>query len=567
LEDRAHAAAFETAGWGIAMTRISRARFLTVASVLGLLAAGGLLNNSERAIAADTGAHDDAASCQALAGKTIASGITVTTAEYNAGGATVGRSKVPVPFCRIAGVAAPTSDSHIGFELWLPPATSWNGKYQQVGSGSSAGSIGTAAMLTPLEAGYATLATDNGHVTDPAAPNGANEQGWALGHPEKMVDFAWRAVHVASVAAKDIVEKFYGHRPSQSYFVGCSTGGRQALMEATRFPDDFNGIVAGAPAWHWTNQMINATWNSEAALKDPSAITEASVAILNRAVMKQCDALDGVEDGVISDPRRCNFDPKSLECKAGDTGGQCLTPVQVDAAARIYNGAHKSDGTRIFQGYAPGSELNWPRIWAGAQPGGSSWDFWRYSVLQDKSFTNTSFDFDKDTDRVLGARLLNTTISDSYDVKPDLVAFEKRGGKLIMFHGWADQQISPYASVDFYNKVVARIGKPDAFYRLFMLPGIAHCSGGPGVGNIGDSSPALQHDPQHDLVEAIDTWVTKDQAPTILIGSRLTTAKTVDRTRPLCPYPQEARYKGAGDTNDAASFICADPGKLPPGPM
>ncbi len=552
------------------MTAKSHSRFLTFASVLGLLPALGMMSASQQAIAADTAAHNDAASCASLAGKTIAPGTKVVTAEYNAAGATVEKTKVAVPFCRIVGVAAPTSDSHIGFEVWLPAAATWNGKYQQEGSGGSAGTIGTEAMEVALSAGYATLATDNGHVTDPQAPNGTNEQLWAVGHPEKMVDFAWRALHVSNVAAKSIVEKFYGRKASESYFVGCSTGGRQALMEATRFPADFDGIVAGAPAWHWTNQMVNATWNSEAALADPSAITPESVAILNKAVLGQCDKLDGVEDGVISDPRRCDFDPKTIECKAGATGGECLTPAQVNAAQRIYGGAHKSDGTRIFQGYAAGSELNWPRIWAGKQPGGSSWDFWRYSVLQDKSFVNTQFDFDKDTDKVLHAKLLNSTFSDTYNVKPDLSAFEKRGGKLIMFHGWADQQISPYASVDFYNQVVAKIGKEkaDTFYRMFLLPGIYHCSGGPGVGNIGDSSPAVQHDPKHDLVEAIDAWVTKKQAPDVLIGTHLNDAKKVDRTRPLCPYPQEARYLGKGDTNDAASFMCMAPGKLPGnGPM
>ena len=549
------------------MPCISSTRLLSLTSVLALLPVLALTGETGHAIA-DTSAHDDAASCKALAGKTVADGTTITDAEYNPSGATVGKTKVAIPFCRLVGVAAPTPDSHIGFEIWLPPASSWNGKYQQEGSGSSAGAIGTGSMELALQAGYATLATDNGHVTDPGAPNGANEQGWALGHPEKMVDFAYRAVHLSAVAAQAIVEKFYGRKAAQSYFVGCSTGGRQALMEATRFPDDFNGILAGAPAWRWTNQMVNATWNSEAALKDKSAITDASVGILHKAVMEACDSLDGVKDGVISDPRRCDFDPKTIACKSGQTDG-CLTPAQVEAAERIYNGAHKSDGTRIFPGLARGSELNWPRIWAGNTPGGSSWDFWRYSVYQDKNFTNTQFDFDKDTDKVLNAKLLNSTFSDAYNVNPDLAAFEKHGGKLIMYHGWADQQISPFASVDFYNKAVDKIGKAkaDTFYRMYMLPGIYHCSGGPGVGNIGDSSPAVQRDPEHDLVEAIDVWVTKHKAPPILIGTHLDDNKKADRTRPLCPYPEESQYKGSGDINDAKNFVCRDPGKLPLGPM
>jgi feruloyl esterase len=423
-------------------------------------------------------------------------------------------------------------------------------------------------MWPALEAGYATLSTDNGHVTDPEAPNGGSENRWALDHPQKMVDFAWRAVHSASIAAKDIVAKYYGRKPVESYFVGCSTGGRQALMEATRFPDDFNGIIAGAPAWHWTNQMVNAIWNTEVAIKDKSAITDQSVAILHAAVIKACDKLDGVEDGVISDPRRCDFDPKTIQCKAGESG-QCLTPVQVEAAERIYDGAHRSDGSRIFPGIARGSELVWPKVWAGDYPGGSAWDFWRYAVSQNKDLTSTDFDFDKDTDKMLNANLAGTTMSDNYNVKPSLTAFEKRGGKLIQYHGWADQQISSFASVDFYNHIVAEIGKEraDGFYRMFMAPGINHCGGGPGVFNFGGAQAALAHDPEHDVVAALDAWVTQKKAPDMLIGSHLDADKKVDRTRPLCPYPLEAKYKGAGDINQAASFTCSDPGALPKGPL
>ena len=549
------------------MTRVSRSKLLAFVSVAALLPALGLMNHGGQAVAAD--GRDDAAMCKALAGQTMAGGVTITAADYNPNGATVERAKVTVPFCRIAGFAAPTSDSHVGFEVWLPPASSWNGKYQQEGSGGSVGSIGTGSMVEPLQIGYATLATDNGHVTDPNAPDGGSEQAWGVGHPEKLVDFAYRGLHVSAVAAKAIIEKYYGKPASQSYFVGCSTGGRQALMEATRYPEDFNGILAGAPGWHWTNQMVNAIWNTQANFKDPTAITEDSVAILHKAVMDKCDALDGVKDGVISDPRRCIFEPKTIQCKTGQTT-QCLTPVQVDAAERIYGGSHRSDGTRIFQGYAKGSELNWTRIWGGKFPGGSAWNFWRQSVAQDpKEAYGSAFDFDKDTDKVLNSKLLNETYSEAYNPKTDLTAFKAHGGKLIQYHGWADQQISPYGSIDYYNKTVGKMSKADrdSFYRLYLLPGIYHCSGGPGVGNIGDSSPAVQHDPQHDLVEAIDAWVTKNQAPTAMIGSHLDDNKKVDRTRPLCPYPEEAKYNGKGDINDAKSFVCRAPGKLPTGPM
>ena len=525
-----------------------------------------MAGGGDKAVAAD--GRDDAAMCRRLAGTSLGANMSVATADYNPEGATFGRTKVSLPFCRVVGVATPTADSHIGFEIWLPPASSWNGKYQQEGSGGSSGSIGQGSMVEPLEAGYATLATDNGHISDPDAPNGGSENRWALGHPEKMVDFAWRAVHVSSIAAKDAIEKFYGKKAAQSYFVGCSTGGRQALVEATRFPEDFDGIVAGAPAWHWTNQMVGAIWNTLPSLKDPSALTNDSAAILNKAAIKACDKLDGVEDGIISDPRRCDFDPKSIQCKAGETA-DCLTPVQVDAAEKIYAGAHKSDGTRIFAGYARGSEVPWARVWAGKYPGGSSWDFWRYAVSQNADTPLDRFDFDRDSDKMLNTKLLGSSMSENYNAKPDLSGFERRGGKLIQYHGWADNMVSSFGSVDFYNQVTAKIGKAraDQFYRLFMAPGVNHCGGGPGPFNFGGASPAMSHDPQHDVVAALDVWVTEKKAPMTLIGTHLDANKKPDMTRPICPYPLEAKYKGAGDTNAAENFECRDPGAVPKGEM
>jgi feruloyl esterase len=504
-----------------------------------------------------------------LAGADLGQGMSVTNAEYEPNGATFGRSKVTLPFCRIVGVVKPTSDSNIGFEIWLPPASGWNGKYQQEGSGGSSGSIGQGSMVEPLEAGYATLATDNGHISDPNAPNGGSENRWALGHPEKMVDFAWRAVHVSSIAAKSVIEKFYGKTAAEAYFVGCSTGGRQALMEATRFPEDFDGIVAGAPAWHWTNQMAGAIWNTLPSIKDGSALTNESAVLLNKAAIKACDKLDGVEDGIISDPRRCDFDPKSIQCKGGEAAGTCLTPAQADAAEKIYQGAHKSDGTRIFAGYTRGSEEPWARVWAGKYPGGSSWDFWRYAVSQNADTPLDRFDFDRDSETMINGKFMNTTFADAYNAKPDLTAFERHGGKLIQYHGWADNMVSAFASVDFYNQIVAKMGKAraDRFYRLFMAPGVNHCGGGPGPFNFGGASPAVSHDPEHDVVAALDAWVTKKKAPETLIGTHLDAGKKPDRTRPICPFPLEAKYKGAGDINEAGNFECKDPGRVPRGEM
>jgi hypothetical protein len=547
------------------MPRISRLKaFVSVFAllpVLSLAVAPGPAAAPAKAAKLPKGIGD-AASCRALAGQVIGPDMRIATAEYAESGTTVGDTHIDVPVCRIVGVAYPTADSRIGFEVWMPPMSAWNGKFRAEGSGGSAGAISPGPMLTALKTGYATMSTDNGHVINPEAPNGGNEQTWALGHPEKMIDFAYRALHVSTVAAKQIVEDFYGKKASESYFVGCSQGGHHALMEATRFPDDFDGIIAGAPAWHWANQMINATWNSRAARLDPSALTEESVALLHRRVMAECDAIDGVKDGVIEDPRQCHFNPATLTCKAGDAPGECLTPVQVAAANAIYDGAKRSDGTPIFVGYPRGSESQWAKLWAGAAPGGSSFDFFRYSVFQDKNFDNTKFDYDKDTDRALSAKVVGKqTVADVYNVKPDLTAFNRHGGKLIMYHGWADQQISAFAALDFYRQIVTKEGqaRTDSFLKLYMLPGIFHCAGGPGTGNFGAAGAALQDDPQHDIVKALDVWVTQKKAPQTFIGTRLNQSKQADRTRPICAFPAQAKYKGSGDINDAANFTCAVP--------
>lgn len=533
-----------------------------VCALLQVLAAG-----SSHAVSTPgnkTAGQDDAARCTGLMGKIVAADTVIQSADYLPQGVSIGTTKITVPFCRAIGVAVPTHDSRIGFEVWLPPAADWNGKFQGIGSGGSAGAISVPQMAGALNAGYATMSTDNGHLTDIKQKNGGSEQTWALGHPEKMVDFAYRALHLSTVAGKQVVKAYYGRPGFKTYFVACSQGGHHALMEATRYPFDYDGMVAGAPAWHWAHQMVNATWNSVAGLKDPSALTENSAALLNRAVIKACDKLDGVADGLISDPRHCQFDPAALLCSANSPTQDCLTQVQIDAANRIYQGAHKSDGTAIFQGFPRGSERDWWRIFAGQTPGGSSWDFWRYSVFQDPNFKNVNFDFDRDTDRGLNARHAGMTVAEIYNVKPDLSAYRARGGKIIIYHGWADNQVTPLASLDFHAHIKAREGQAgtDGFLRLFMMPGLGHCQGGPGPGNIGGASPALSHDPDHDVVAALDQWVTRHKAPDKLIATHLDENKKPDLTRPLCAFPREARYSGSGDIRKAENFTCRMPSNV-----
>ena len=537
----------------------------TLASVAVLLPALAASSHAAK----PTPGHGDAASCAALAGRTIAPHTVIQSAEYMADGGTVGATRLSVAFCRVIAIAAPTSDSHIGFEVWLPPASGWNGNFRGEGSGGSAGAISPGPMRDALLAGYATMSTDNGHLVDPKDPLGGSGQGWAYKHPEKMIDWGWRALHLSTIAAKRMVSTFYGKPAGKNYFIACSAGGHHALMEATRFPADYDGFVAGAAPWKWTSLMFGHTWNSIPALKDPSAITAESVAILNRRMVAACDRLDGVEDGVIADPRRCTADPIQFQCS--DTNGrECLTPAQVEAARHIYAGATKSDGTRLMLGQVRGTELGWLAQNGGPMPGGSSAEFWKLTVFQDPDFKNANFDFDKDTERALATRVSNSTLPEVYDQKVNLDAFQKRGGKFIFFQGWADSVITPMMDVDFYHRILARYGqaRTDDFFRFFPLAGMGHCSGGPGFSHIGGATGApIKDDPDHDMVRALDKWITRNEAPSLFIAAHMNDAKEVTATRPICRYPLEARYSGNGDINRAENFTCRAPEAFAPQPM
>jgi feruloyl esterase len=534
------------------------------ASVLALLPFLGLATYPVHARAADSAGHDDATRCAALAGRTVAPNTVVESARFAPTGDTVAGTTVSVPFCRVLGLATPTADSHIGFEVWLPPAASWNGIFRGEGSGASAGAISPGPMGEALGGGFATMSTDNGHLIDPNDPLGASGQHWAFGHPEKMVDWAWRALHLSTIGAKAIVHRYYGRAAVKNYFIGCSAGGHHALMEATRFPQDYDGVVAGAAPWKWTSLMFGHTWNSIPALKDPSALTAESVAILNRHMVAACDRLDGVQDGIIADPRHCSVDPVVFQCtQANQT--DCLTPLQVAAARHIYAGALQSDGTQLMPGQVRGTELGWVPLMNGPHPGGSSWEFWRLSVFQDPGFRNVDFDFDKDAARALATTVAGSKLAAVYDESPNFDDFRARGGRLIFFQGWADYQISPLMDLDFYQRIVARYGQAatDHFLRFFMLPGMGHCSGGVGFSHIGAATGRpLADDAGHDLVRALDAWVRAGKAPAMFVGAHENENEEVTATRPICRFPLEAHYSGHGDTQDAASFTCGAPEAL-----
>jgi feruloyl esterase len=435
-------------------------------------------------------------------------------------------------FCRVAATLKPTPDSDIRVEIWMPEAK-WNGKYQAVGNGGWAGSITYANMAEALLEGYATSSTDTGHIGGGGS--------FALGHPEKLIDFAWRSEHEMTLTAKAAIKAYYGQNPKLSYWVGCSSGGKQALKEAQRFPDDYDGIVAGAPVLNWTHRSIEAMWVALATLKDTASnIPSEKYPLIHQAAVAACDEGDGLKDGVISDPTKCRFDPGVLECKEGD-GMQCLTHAQVEAARKIYQPAlNPRTGEQLSPRFEPGSELGWRAIAGGPAPFGPANDYFKYVIFRDPNWDWRTFDLDRDAalaDRT-DAGTINAT---STDLKP----FLKHGGKMILYHGWTDTNITPAATVDYFEKVTAESGgaaKTAQSVRLFMVPGMNHCGGGEGP-NV------------FSMESALSKWVEDGKAPDQIPASHLTGGK-VDRTRPLCPYPQVARYSGTGDPNDAANFTC-----------
>ena len=478
------------------------------------------------------------------------------TAEYR---------KLPA-FCRIAGVIRPASDSNIEFEVWLP-VSGWNGRYLGVGNGGFAGSINYNArgtgnapgMAQALAAGYATSSTDAGHA---AATTNAD---WAVGHPEKVIDYGYRAIHATAVDAKAIVAAFYGSDP-KAYFSSCSNGGRQALMEAQRYPADYTGIVAGDPAWNATRLSAAQIWNVQALMSDRASYIPASkIPAIAAAVLEKCDALDGVKDGVIDDPPKCHFDPAVLLCKGADSNA-CLTAPQVEAVKKIYAGPANSRGQRIFPGVFPGSEGG-PGGWGlwiiGARPGRSL----NYSfgvgalakmVYQDPQWDFRRFNFDRDVaflDDKLGP-VRNAA-------NADLKSFHHRGGKLILYHGWADPDISPLSTVNYYDNVITKMGQTSAedFVRVYLAPGMQHCGGGAGATVLG-AVPDAGADPQRGIQAALERWVEKGDAPAEIVATRyknpLIPQAGVAGTRPICAYPKTARYQGSGSTDDAANFACVD---------
>jgi len=434
-------------------------------------------------------------------------------------------------FCRVAATLNPSSDSDIKIEVWMP-AANWNGKFQAVGNGAFTGSINYAQMAPALARGYATSSTDTGHA--------GNTGSFALGHPEKAVDFGWRAVHEMTLASKAIVAAYYSSGPRLSYWNGCSAGGRQALKEAQRFPGDYDGIIAGSPGLDWTGRAAQAVRGAQRLADQSARLTPEKAQLLHKAVVNACDAVDGVTDGLLADPSKCTFDPGVLQCKGSDDAG-CLTAAQVKTVRTLYSPLANSRTKRETAGLQRGSELGWTDLGWTASARATGLDQFRYFVFKDASWTVDRFNPQADLARADDA---DDGALNALDV--NLKPFIDRGGKLIQYHGWSDPQISPGNSVQYYESVMKSLGtKVQDSYRLFVAPGMGHCRGGEGP-NV------------FDAVAALEQWVEQKKAPNQIVASHATSG-AVDRTRPLCPYPQIAKYSGSGSIDDAANFSC----KLP----
>lgn len=491
---------------------------------------------------------DDAA----VDGATCANVIKLSLPDTLITNATVVRATADVPeYCRVLGAI----EKVILFEVALP--TAWNGKFFYAGGGGFNGSI--PVLTHGVARGYATAGSDTGHQGE------ATDGSWALDNEPAQINYAHRATHLVAMAAKQIVRSYYSQNEKRAYWLGCSNGGKMGLMEIQRYPDDFDGVVVGNFVIDRTGLMTTYTWNAKALAEAP--IPPYKVPAIEKATLAACDAQDGLVDGLIDRPERCKFDPKVLTCKGADAP-DCLTPGQVKAVEKIHAGPTTSAGKQLFPGYPPGHEDDYPGYITGfgsmSSYPANSWkwqnQFWRFFVFGPSFDPLTQFDFDKTPG--LPKFKAVADVQDAY--KADLSAFKAHGGKLIMYHGWADHSISPLRTVQYVSDIRTTMGAgADDFLRLFIAPGLHHCAGGPGPNNFGGRGHAwLKDDPDHDIVRALDRWVEQGAAPQRIVAAKFKNddpRQGVARTRPICPYPRMAQYTGSGSVDEAANFVCTNP--------
>lgn len=465
--------------------------------------------------------------------------------------------EVPQAWCRVEVVARPTPSSEIRIEVWLPGADRWNGRFWGIGNGAFGGQMAHRSLALRVAAGYAVVATDTGHQADPS------DSRWALGQAEKVTDYGYRAVHLAAVHGKAVTTAYFGRRPNHAYFSAYSNGGRQALMLAQRYPDDYDGILAGAPAHELTSLYSGlAEFQARLLAQPASHLSAAQLAGLSAAVLQACDQLDGVRDGVLENPLQCVFDPGVLACNVAPAP-DCLNPAQVSGVRRLYEGVKLTPGQAAMGGLARGSEARWHAFIYGDKPGDAEFyapilGFFRHLVLDDTHWDLTQFRLDEE------AHLARRRLAASLDAaEADIGRFAARGGKLILWHGWNDAVVQPSFVVAHHAQLLRSLGPDRAAQavRLFMAPGVEHGIGGPGPDRFGQHSSG-DGDPDRSLGAALLRWVEQGVAPerVIAVKHRVPNdpASEVVRSRPLCAWPKIAVYRGQGSTDAAESFACSE---------
>lgn len=455
-------------------------------------------------------------------------------------------TQLPAPFpgapaievaarCKVSAIARPVAGSRIGIEVWLPADEHWNGKLLGTGNGGYSSTLGYSAMAAGLARGYAVAGTDTGHVGDDMA--------FGRGNPEAIKDWAYRAIHEMTATAKQLLQGYYGRPQAHAYFEGCSTGGQQALSEVQRYPDDYDGVIAGAPGSNRIRLIYGFLWAWQALhdADDKPLLTPAKLSAVGQRVLQQCDAVDGLRDGVIDDPRRCDFDPAQMQC-AKDDGDDCLSAVEVAAVRKVYADATRATGERLFPGWMRGSEAGWGAyLLQPKEP--PRMGLFRDFAFNDPDWDWRGFDWNHHIDRV-DALLPWLDATDA-----DLSGFRARGGKLLLYTGWEDPVVPAQDTLDYHAQVLAANGGQqgtDGFLRLFVAPGMGHCGFGRALVRM-------------DMLDALEQWVEQGKPPAALTahyspglgGSAMPT-----RTRPVCAWPQVARYRGEGSIDDAANFEC-----------
>ena len=450
---------------------------------------------------------------------------------YNGGRGIPAYSTLPA-FCRVTATLRPSAQSDVRMEAWLP-VDRWNGLFRGTSPNGLGGVINYNAMAVGLTDGFAVASTDTGHQ--------GGDSAWML-VPERVTDFAGRAMHETTVVGKALTSAYYGNAPSKSYMIECGGGSAAALHEVQKYPSDYDGVVVGGHAAHLTRQIFGQLWLWLAVHKDGGVVLPSSkLPLIHDAVLRKCDLLDGVKDGLLENPERCKFDPKELACTSADSP-TCLTAPQVEAVRKIYDGPRTPrTGTRVWSPLYRGSELDWSFFIDSAAPIGIATSVIRDAVLKDPSwdYKTSGIDFDR-----------HVTLADASDLarvnasNPDISAYVGRGGKLLLSGGWNNALVPAGAVVDYFGRVQASLGKATAArsVRLYMVPGMIECNGGPGTDTF-------------DMLSVMRGWVERGEVPAAVTASRVEYGKVV-RTRPLCPYPQVATYKGSGSTDEAGNFSC-----------